>query len=111
MFAVFFLIKLMEIPARRMVYWIGRTMFESDGLQEHLVQHLLLPDEIWVPTEFNKRTFAKAGVEERKIFVLPEVGGIGQLTSSLMRFTLLAEYRPGTLQSFQTSTKIFSGLV
>ena len=30
-------------------------------------------DEIWVPSEFNRQTFAASGVDKDKIFLLPEV--------------------------------------
>ncbi|KAF8056240.1 hypothetical protein HT031_006428 [Scenedesmus sp. PABB004] len=53
-------------------YRIGRTMFESDGLPAHLVEHCNAMDEVWVPTEFNRRTFAAAGVAPEKLFVVPQ---------------------------------------
>ncbi|GAX75338.1 hypothetical protein CEUSTIGMA_g2783.t1 [Chlamydomonas eustigma] len=54
------------------VYKVGRTMFETDGLQDHLVNHIKQFDEVWVPTEFNRDTFSSAGISKDKIYVLPE---------------------------------------
>ena len=44
---------------------VGRTMFETDGLPNHWVEKCNLMDEIWVPTDFNLETFARAGVKTR----------------------------------------------
>jgi glycosyltransferase involved in cell wall biosynthesis len=51
---------------------VGRTMFETNGLPQHLVDHCNTMDEVWVPTEFNRKTFAAAGVPEHKLRVVPE---------------------------------------
>ena len=48
-------------------------MFETDRLQQHLVEHVKEFDEIWVPSEFNRQTFAASGIDKSKIFLLPEV--------------------------------------
>lgn len=53
---------------------IGRVMFETDRLPEGWVEKCNLMDEIWVPTDFNMRTFAEAGVEPAKLIKVP--GGI-----------------------------------
>ena len=68
----------------RYIYKVGRTMFEADQLPQHLVEHCNLFDEIWVPSEFNRQTFAASGVKV-PIFILPEVwqGVIGCLTYRL----------------------------
>lgn len=50
-------------------------MFETDSLPQELVDHIQMMDEVWVPSEFNKMTFAAAGIEARRIFVLPQVRG------------------------------------
>jgi hypothetical protein len=47
-------------------------MFETAGLPHHLVDHCNAMDEIWVPTEFNRATFAAAGVEASKLVVVPQ---------------------------------------
>uniref|UniRef100_A0A383VNX1 Glycosyl transferase family 1 domain-containing protein n=1 Tax=Tetradesmus obliquus TaxID=3088 RepID=A0A383VNX1_TETOB len=54
------------------VYKVGRTMFETASLPKHLVAHCNSMDEVWVPTEFNRETFAAAGVSPEKLFVLPQ---------------------------------------
>lgn len=50
---------------------IARTMFETDRLPAEWVENLNEISEIWVPSEFNKQTFAASGVDESKIFVIP----------------------------------------
>jgi glycosyltransferase involved in cell wall biosynthesis len=50
---------------------IGRTMFETDRLPEGWAGACARMDRIWVPSEFNRETFARAGVPERKIAVMP----------------------------------------
>ncbi|MDA7497267.1 glycosyltransferase [bacterium] len=52
-------------------YHIGRSMFETDRLPMDWVRRCNLMDEIWVPTEFNRRTFIESGVESRKVVVIP----------------------------------------
>ena len=55
-------------------------MFETDRLQQHLVDHVKEFDEIWVPSEFNRQTFAASGIDKSKIFLLPEVRVGGAVT-------------------------------
>jgi hypothetical protein len=74
-------------PARsaaqdRVLFRIGRTMFETDGLPQHLVRHVQAMDEVWVPTEFNRATFIAAGASER----VPVCAGRARL-SCLPRIT------------------------
>ena len=52
-------------------YHIGRNMFETDRLPNDWVRQCNLMDEIWVPTEFNRKTFVESGVEARKIVKIP----------------------------------------
>jgi GT2 family glycosyltransferase/Flp pilus assembly protein TadD/glycogen synthase/SAM-dependent methyltransferase len=58
-----------RVPQAR--YHIGRTTFETDGLPADWVQKCNLMDEIWVPSEFNRKTFKAAGVTS-KLFKVPE---------------------------------------
>ena len=37
---------------------VGRTMFETDGLPAEWVGRCEALDEIWVPSDFNRETFA-----------------------------------------------------
>ena len=53
---------------------IGRTMFETDRLPAGWAHSCNQMDAVWVPSEFNLRTFAQAGVERDKLRVVP--GGI-----------------------------------
>jgi glycosyltransferase involved in cell wall biosynthesis/MoaA/NifB/PqqE/SkfB family radical SAM enzyme len=50
---------------------IGRTMFETDRLPEGWVEGCNRMDRVWVPSEFNKQTFERAGVDPSKIAVIP----------------------------------------
>jgi glycosyltransferase involved in cell wall biosynthesis len=49
-----------------------RTMFETDRLTTDWVDVCNRFAEVWVPTEFNRETFARAGVVEEKLRVVPE---------------------------------------
>lgn len=51
---------------------IGRTTFETDRLPQDWVKVCNRMDYVWVPTEFNKKTFADAGVDPDKLVVVPE---------------------------------------
>ncbi|PWI57283.1 glycosyltransferase [Sulfoacidibacillus thermotolerans] len=51
---------------------IGRTMFETDRIPEDWVWKCNQLSEIWVPSTFNVETFAKSGVDEKRIKVIPE---------------------------------------
>jgi len=44
-------------------YKIGYSMLEVDGLPLEWVRQANLMDEVWVPSEFNKKTFFEAGVK------------------------------------------------
>lgn len=50
---------------------VGRTMFETDRLPDEWVAACNWMDRIWVPSEFNVRTFADAGVAREKLRVVP----------------------------------------
>ena len=50
---------------------IGRTMFETDRLPQSWVTACNQMDYIWVPSEFNRQTFAAAGVALEKLVVVP----------------------------------------
>ncbi|MEY2460566.1 MAG: hypothetical protein QOG30_2396, partial [Acidimicrobiaceae bacterium] len=51
---------------------IGRTMFETDGLPDEWRDQCNTMDEVWVPSEHNLRSFAKAGVTVSKLHKVPE---------------------------------------
>jgi glycosyltransferase involved in cell wall biosynthesis len=51
---------------------IGRTVFETDRLPQPWVEACNRMDFIWVPSEFNRVTFAQAGVAAEKLVVIPE---------------------------------------
>jgi glycosyltransferase involved in cell wall biosynthesis len=50
---------------------IGRTMFETDRIPASWVERCNAMDEVWVPSDFNLETFARSGVEPRKLRKLP----------------------------------------
>ncbi|MFX3624796.1 MAG: glycosyltransferase [Ectobacillus sp.] len=60
-----------QFHAPRAPISIGRTMFETDRLPPGWIEKINELTEIWVPSAFNKETFAAAGVEEERIFVMP----------------------------------------
>eukprot|EP00871_Galdieria_phlegrea_P001054 jgi/Galph1/194/GphlegSOOS_G4894.1 len=54
-------------------YRVGRTVFETDRLPDGWVEHCNHQvDEVWVPTEFNRKTFTGAGVYPHMLDVLPQ---------------------------------------
>ncbi|MDE3076353.1 MAG: glycosyltransferase family 4 protein, partial [Chloroflexota bacterium] len=50
---------------------VGYTMFETDRIAPTWVEACKSVDEIWVPTEFNRRTFTGSGVDPSSIHVIP----------------------------------------
>jgi glycosyltransferase involved in cell wall biosynthesis len=50
---------------------IARTMFETDRLPRECVVACNRMDRVWVPSEFNRETFALAGVAREKLAVIP----------------------------------------
>lgn len=50
---------------------IAWTMFETDRLPEGWASALNTLDEVWVPSRFNRETFAAAGVMGSKLHVVP----------------------------------------
>jgi glycosyltransferase involved in cell wall biosynthesis len=49
----------------------GRTMFETDRLPDGWADACNQMDQVWVPSEFNRETFARAGVREEKLRIVP----------------------------------------
>jgi glycosyltransferase involved in cell wall biosynthesis len=49
---------------------VGRTMFETDRIPDGWAERCNAMDEVWVPTEFNRATFAESGVENGKLRVV-----------------------------------------
>ena len=49
---------------------IGRTMFETDRIPDGWLERCNAMDEVWVPSEFNRQTFAEAGVDLQKLKLL-----------------------------------------
>jgi len=49
---------------------VGRTMFETDRIPDGWLERCNAMDEVWLPTEFNRRTFEEAGVQAGKLKVV-----------------------------------------
>lgn len=69
---------------------IGRTMFETDRIPPDWAEKCNQMDEIWVPSQFNVETFASAGVNRDKIFIIP---------SSLDPSNYLSDINPADLSA------------
>lgn len=50
---------------------VWRTMFETDRVPVEWVEAARHVDQIWVPSEFNRQTFASSGIPDEKLRVLP----------------------------------------
>ena len=60
-------------PRHRPLLVVGRSMFETDGIPEHWPAKCnKWVDEVWLPSEFNRRTFAEHGVEASRLRVMPQ---------------------------------------
>ncbi|GJD12570.1 hypothetical protein Gasu2_66450 [Galdieria sulphuraria] len=54
-------------------YRVGRTVFETDRLPDEWAEHCNNEvDEVWVPTQFNVKTFSGSGVKPDMLQVLPQ---------------------------------------
>lgn len=58
-------------PSERAVANVGRTMFETDRIPADWVDACNRMTEIWVPSEFNRDTFTRSGVDPSRIHVIP----------------------------------------
>lgn len=52
-------------------YTIGMTMYECNRLPLTWVKRCSMMNEIWVPSHFNKQTFANSGIPAHKLHVMP----------------------------------------
>jgi glycosyltransferase involved in cell wall biosynthesis len=84
---------------------VVRTMFETDRLPADWVVRCNQMDEVWVPSRFNLRTFARSGVHLHKIVVLPGLvdevqfdpdrySSLSLLGRSKMNFLAMFEWSP-----------------
>lgn len=55
----------------RAKYHICYTPFETDGAPGSWLLGLRAMDEIWVPSQHNKESYIRAGIDANKIFVIP----------------------------------------
>lgn len=51
---------------------IGRTTFETDRIPDGWKERCNALDQVWVPCRQNYESFAKAGVKESKLVIMPE---------------------------------------
>ncbi|NKX54699.1 glycosyltransferase family 4 protein [Arthrobacter mobilis] len=51
---------------------VWRAMFETDSVPAAWLDRTAAVDEVWVPSQFNARTFTAAGVPPEKLHVVPE---------------------------------------
>lgn len=61
----------LQRPAPGARFSVARTMFETDSLPEGWAAQLNRMDRIWVPSEFNRETFVRGGVDPDRIAVVP----------------------------------------
>lgn len=60
-------------PPDGALYKVGRTMFETDRVPKGWPDRMNRMDEIWVPTEFQRKVFVDGGVKPDAVQVVPEV--------------------------------------
>jgi glycosyltransferase involved in cell wall biosynthesis len=60
-----------RLEEARAAVHIGYTMFETDRIDPNWAAACNGMDEVWVPTEFNRQTFAASGVDPDKLHVVP----------------------------------------
>jgi glycosyltransferase involved in cell wall biosynthesis len=60
-----------SVRARGVTKTVGCTIFETHSLPPSWVRPCNSVDELWVPSQFNRLSFAKAGVRSEKIQVVP----------------------------------------
>jgi glycosyltransferase involved in cell wall biosynthesis len=54
-------------------YVVGRSMFETDRINEAWLPAISNNvHEVWVPSEFNRGTFSRSGVDVKMLYVIPE---------------------------------------
>lgn len=60
-----------NVPSNHVGHSIAYTMMETESrVHPHLAKAMAPSDELWVPSEWNKETFAAGGVD-KEIFVMP----------------------------------------
>ena len=59
------------LPAASIAVQIWRTMFETGGIPREWVELGRYYDYLWVPSEFNRKSYASCGVPVEKLIVVP----------------------------------------
>jgi len=73
-------------------YKIGYTMLETSGIPKEWARQANLMDEVWVPTEFNKKTFSESGVT-KPIHVMPLGVDINYFNPLIKKFPVCDDYK------------------
>ncbi len=73
-------------------YKIGYTMLETSGIPDEWVQQANLMDEVWVPTDFNKKTFSDSGVT-KPIHVMPLGVDTNYFNPLIKKFPVSDDYK------------------
>eukprot|EP01122_Echinamoeba_exundans_P006193 TRINITY_DN1701_c0_g1_i1.p1 TRINITY_DN1701_c0_g1~~TRINITY_DN1701_c0_g1_i1.p1 ORF type:complete len:819 (+),score=84.39 TRINITY_DN1701_c0_g1_i1:17-2473(+) len=90
-------------PFRSASYLVGRSMYETTSIPAAWVQPCNTEvDAIWVPTEFNRATFASSGVNSSLLAVVPEAIDLHHFDPSIVRG---AEFPSKKLFSFLSISK------
>jgi glycosyltransferase involved in cell wall biosynthesis len=73
-------------------YKIGFTMLEVTGIPAEWARQANLMDEVWVPTEFNRQTFAASGVK-RPMQIMPLGVDINYFNPLIRKYPLTDEFK------------------
>ena len=77
-------------PPKKAKIVVGRTMFETDRLPKGWPNRLNAVDEVWVPTEFHRDIFHRAGVQS--VYVIGEPVDVEQFTPDGPMFSSSSEF-------------------
>jgi len=88
---------------------IGRTVFETDRLPREWVDKCNKMDAVWVPSEFNRKTFTDAGVQATKIQIVPECfdAGLYRDLPTRQKLAKLKDNHPAVRESARSHDFVF----
>ena len=86
-------------PSPRAQCNIARTMFETDRLPAGWPERLNRLDRIWVPSEFNRETFVRSGVQPDKLAVVPGALDVERFAAEVEPWPL-PDPRPSGIPAF-----------
>ena len=73
-------------------YKIGYTMLETSGIPKEWARQANLMDEVWVPTDFNKKTFSESGVT-KPIHIMPLGVDTNYFNPLIKKFPVSDDYK------------------